>query len=161
MKSTAWFRATAGLFGFFALSHTLGFLKPPAAASPAAPVYASMQAVSFPAMGFTRSYLDFYRGFGLSVSVEFVILALLAWQLASLAERHPREATPLASTLLVGALGTTIVSFVYFFAAPMAVSAVTLGCVLTAVRLLALEARDHRVRAGSDGFSAGSRYAAT
>lgn len=105
MKSSTWFRGVAILFAGFALTHTVGFLKPPAAGSPGAPVFQAMQRVHFPAMGFMRSYLDFYRGFGLSVTVEFLVLGLLAWQIASLTARHPREAMPFALALLAGTVG--------------------------------------------------------
>jgi hypothetical protein len=146
MKASTWFRVVSGLFAFFALSHTLGFLKPPAGGSPAAPVYDAMQRVHFPAMGFMRSYLDFYRGFGLSVSLEFIVLAALAWQVASLTMRHPREAMPLAVTLVVGCVGTAVISMAYFFAAPMVVSMMTVCAVLAGCVRLAQDARQQPLR---------------
>jgi hypothetical protein len=146
MKASVWFRGVSGLFAFFALSHTIGFLKPPAGASPAAPVYDAMLRVHFPAMGFMRSYLDFYRGFGLSVSLEFIVMAMLAWQVASLTVRHPREAMPLAATLVVGSVGTAVISVAYFFAAPIVVSMVTVCVVLAGCTRLVLEARQPPLR---------------
>jgi hypothetical protein len=139
VKSSAWFRGTAALFAFFALSHTIGFLQPPAPGSPTVPVYSAMQQVHAPIMGFTRSYLDFYRGFGLSVTVEFVVLSLIAWQLASLNVDQTRAVRPLAVTLVIGSVGTAVVSFVYFFAAPMVVSALTLACAIAGYATMARE----------------------
>jgi len=146
MKTATWFRTLAGAFAFFTIGHTLGFLKPPAAGSPAAPVYDAMRHIAFPAMGVMRTYLDFYRGFGLLVSVAFVVLALLAWQVASLSRDHPREAMPFALTLFVGCAGTAILSFVYFFAAPMATSVVVMACALGAWGSLARDARRAAIR---------------
>jgi hypothetical protein len=145
VKSSIWFRATAALFVFFALSHTIGFLQPPVPDSPTAPVYSAMRQVHAPIMGFMRSYLDFYRGFGLSVTVEFLVLGLIAWQLASLSVRQPRAALPLAVTLLIGSIGTVVVSFVYFFAAPMVVSAITLACAVGGWASVARESRQAAV----------------
>jgi hypothetical protein len=146
MKSSTWFRALAGVFTFFAVGHTLGFLKPPADGSPAAPVYAAMQNVRFPMMGFSRTYLDFYRGFGLSVTIEFVVLALLAWQLASISAERPRDALRLSIALLVGCAGTALVSFAYFFTAPMVTSLAAVACALVACAQLAREARAMTLR---------------
>jgi hypothetical protein len=146
MKTSTWFRALAGIFGLFTVGHTLGFLKPPAPESPAAPVYDAMQRVHFPAMGFTRSYLDFYRGFGISVSLEFIVLAVLAWQVASLSIERPREARPFALTLCLGCFGTAAVSFAYFFAAPRVMSLLAAACSAIAWSRLARDARRQTFR---------------
>lgn len=146
MKTANWFRTLAGLFVFFTIGHTAGFLEPPAAGSPGVPVYAAMRDVQFPAMGFVRTYLDFYRGFGLLVSVEFVTLALLAWQVASLSVERPRDALPFAMTLVVGCVGTAVLSFVYFFAAPMVISLVVIACAVVGVAKLARDARQTSLR---------------
>jgi len=141
MKAWIWFRALAGVLLFFTLGHTIGVLKPPAAGSPAAGVLATMWRVQFPANGFVRSYGEFYRGFALFVSVHFAILAVIALQVADLSRRQPAQAVPMAVTLLAGCVAAAVLSGVYFFMAPIAMSIIAVGC--SSVALLALT-RDAR-----------------
>jgi hypothetical protein len=83
-----WFRITAVLMLLFAIGHTLGFLafRPSAAGGQA--VWASMNDVHFKEGRAIFTYGDFYRGFGLSLSVFQLFFAWLAWTLASMARRQ-------------------------------------------------------------------------
>lgn len=133
-RARAWLRATAVVLGLFALGHTLGTVAPRVTrgASEAA-VFAAMQGFRFPVMGFTRSYWDFYRGFAITISVLQVVLAVVAWQTATLAGRDPRAAMPLAGTVVAACLGLTIVSGAFFFGAPIAMAAAASGCAMVAL----------------------------
>ena len=72
MKPSILYRIASVLLVLFALGHTLGFrqLQPEWNADS---VVASMRAVHFEAQGFNRTYWDFYSGFGLFVSVFFIV----------------------------------------------------------------------------------------
>ena len=143
MKAWIWLRGLAGILVFFTVGHTLGVMKPPTG-GPQAAVFDAMTRVHFPVMGFNRSYGDFYRGFGLFVSVEFVLLAVIALQVGAVGRRDPRQALPLAWTLEAGCVATAVLSWLYFFAAPIVMSIVAVVC--STVALVAL-ARDARVQA--------------
>jgi hypothetical protein len=137
MKPWIWLRALAGVLVFFTIGHTMGLLKPPASGTPAAAVLATMGSVHFPVMGFERSYAEFYRGFGLFVSLEFALLAVLAYQVSGLCRRHPRQAMPMAITLQAACIATAILSWLFFFAAPIVMSVVALVCSTLALVALA------------------------
>jgi len=137
MKAWIWLRALAGVLVFFTVAHTVGVLKPPAAGTPAAAVLATMGSVHFPIMGFQRSYGEFYRGFGLFVSLEFAILAALAYQVSGLSRRHPRQALPMAITLQAACIASAILSWMFFFAAPIVTSLVAVACSTVALVTLA------------------------
>jgi hypothetical protein len=134
-------RALAGLLAFFAIGHTVGVLKPPAGGSPTAAVYDTMRSVRFPGMGFERSYGEFYRGFGLFVSMEFAILAMIANQLSAVSRRDPRQALSMAITLEAGCVASAVLSRLFFFDAPIAVSVVAVVCSTVAIVSQARDAR--------------------
>jgi hypothetical protein len=49
----------------------------------------AMKALQFDAMGSLRTYWDFYLGFGLFLTLNLLLLAVLLWQLASLVKTEP------------------------------------------------------------------------
>ncbi len=128
MKSWIWFRALAVVLAFFTLGHTLGTRGAITAKPEEAAVIASMQQYRVPVMGFLRSYWEFYRGFSVTISVLLAALMVIAWQLGTLSRRNPREALPFAITILIACIANALVSFSYFFTAPMATSVVAVLC---------------------------------
>ena len=141
MKSWIWFRALAVVLAFFTLGHTLGTRKAITTAPEEAAVIASMQQYRVPVMGFLRSYWDFYRGFSVTISVLLAALMVFAWQLGTLSRRNPREALPFAVTILIACVANAIVSFSYFFTAPMATSVVAVLCAAVGTVLVRREMR--------------------
>ncbi len=80
---------------------------------------AVMKANEFAVMGVMRSYWDFYMGFGLVVSVFLTVEGVVFWQLGSLARTDALRLRPVLATFLVGYLCVAVVSYRYFFAAPV------------------------------------------
>ena len=140
MKPAIWFRVLAFVLGFFTLGHTVGTRHSITSAPQEAAVLAAMQGFRVPVMGFERTYWEFYRGFSVSISVLLATLMVIAWQLAGLSRRDPRGALPLAVTVLVACFAQLVVSFAYFFTAPIIMSALALICAGIGTALLAREA---------------------
>jgi peptidoglycan/LPS O-acetylase OafA/YrhL len=112
-----------------------------------------MQSFHFQIMGATRSHWDFYRGYELSITVVFGIIAVLIWQLATLSKAHPRQARPLIVTMLVAEILLDVVSWGYFFAGPGTMSILIAACLLVA--LLGLGRSDQPALATSRAAKAG------
>ena len=76
MRTTMWLRISSVIALLFAAGHTLGGLKhwSPMGENP---VLKAMRETRFETMGVSRSYLDFYMGFGYSLSVLELMLAVL------------------------------------------------------------------------------------
>ncbi|HEY3133191.1 MAG TPA: hypothetical protein VGJ47_01050, partial [Gemmatimonadaceae bacterium] len=127
--------------GIFTLGHTVGTRHAVTKAPGEAAVITSMQQYQVPVMGFLRTYWDFYRGFSISISVLFAALMVIAWQLGTLSRRNPREAFPLAVTILIACIANAFVSFAYFFTAPMVMSTATVICAAMGVALIRKELR--------------------
>jgi D-alanyl-lipoteichoic acid acyltransferase DltB (MBOAT superfamily) len=140
VKSWIWFRALAAVLALFTIGHTIGTLHSITGTPEEAEVIARMQQYHVPVMGFLRSYWEFYRGFSITISVLLATLMVLAWQLGTLSRRNPRDAVPLATTLLLACLANAVVSFSYFFSAPMAMSAIAVICAALGLVLTRREA---------------------
>ena len=134
MKPFIWLRSLAVVLVLFAVGHTLGTASPQPKRGPIeAAVFDSMKRFQFPIMGFERSHWDFYRGFAVTITILLVALALLAWQTASVSREHPRQARPLALTLLLTCVGLTVGSWSFFFAAPIVMSCMAVAIAAVAV----------------------------
>jgi hypothetical protein len=86
-------------------------------------------------MGFLRTYWEFYRGFSITITVLLAALALFAWQIGTLSRRNPREAVPLATTMVIACVANGIVAFMYFFTAPMVISTLAVICAAVGLAL--------------------------
>jgi hypothetical protein len=88
-------------------------------------------------MGFSRTYWDFYVGFGLFVSVFLLLAVVLAWQLGGL---PPESLALMRGTTWAFALcfaAITVLSWKYFFIIPIVFSIVTTLCLTAAAWLAA------------------------
>ena len=137
MKPWIWFRGIGGHLRRCSRSATPWDVCQRITRGPTeADVVNTMQSFRFPIMGFTRSYWDFYRGFSIMISLDLAILMILAWQVATISRRSPREAVPLAVTLVIACVANAIVAWQYFFTGPIVMSLVATACAVVALGLL-------------------------
>src|SRR5437660_356941 len=118
MKSPLIYRAASILIGLFAAAHTVGFRQ----SNPKWGVdglLASMKSIHFETQGFHRSYWDFFSGFGFFVSIFLVLAALLAWQFGGLSRVELRAWLLMQWALPLCFIGVTVLSWRYFFMAPL------------------------------------------
>jgi hypothetical protein len=123
MTASRWLKVAAVIMALFAAGHTMGGSS---AWSPVGetPVLEQMRTFHFDAMGTSRSYFEFYLGFGYVISVLQFAQAVLLWQLAGLARTDARRVRPLIGTFLVAAIASTIVTWRYIFLIPVIFSVV-------------------------------------
>lgn len=134
MKPWIWLRVAAFLQVFFAFGHTAGGIPSKAIRGPQEQaIFDAMRAFRFDVMGSTRSHWDFYQGFGLIISVNLAILAVLMWQLGSLSRTDPEGARPLVITLLLSEILIAVLSWRYFFLGPEVTSVLVSLCLGAAV----------------------------
>jgi len=128
MKATVLYKISSVVLILFAAGHTFGFLqfKPPSPEGLA--VYEAMNTVHFEVGGSKFSYGNFYRGFGLSITVFMLFEAFLAWRLGLLAGSNPGATAVLGWALFAVQVVSVILSWIYFSAVPAAFSlAVAVG----------------------------------
>lgn len=91
-----------------------------------------MRSTHFEILGFSRTYWHFYVGFGLFVSVFLLLAAILAWQLGGLPAQSLRLLRVTAWALALCFAATTVLSWMYFFAIPIAFSTAITVCLIAA-----------------------------
>jgi hypothetical protein len=97
----------------------------------------TMRSVHFPVQGFTRTYFDFYMGFGLIISVYLLAQTVLLWQLASWIKLDLVRVRSFASVLLFVAVASAMLDWFFFFAAPLLMTigiAASIGIALVQTR---------------------------
>ncbi len=125
MRTTSLLRVASILSLLIAVGHSLGGLRKwsPMGANE---VLNAMGSVRFQAMGVSRSYLDFYMGFGWSLSVAMLMQAVLLWQVASLARSNGPQLRPMIMVFTLTALATALISWRLILPLPAVLSALLL-----------------------------------
>jgi hypothetical protein len=134
MKASMFYRIAAVVLLLFDAGHTSGY---PWSDAKWEVDLSVMRSTHFYIMGFSRTYWDFYVGFGLFISMFLLLAVVLAWQLGSL---PPESLALLRSTRWVFALCfavITVLSWKYFFIIPIVCSIVTTVCLIAAAWLSA------------------------
>jgi hypothetical protein len=134
VKARILYRTSSVLLLLFAVAHTLGFRE----TDPRWGIdslIGSMQSTRFDAQGFSRTYWDFFVGFGLFVSVFLIFAGALAWQLGGLAPEILARMRGPAWALAISFAAVTILTWKYFFIAPIAF-AIVITVLLTAAAWL-------------------------
>ncbi|MEA2164869.1 MAG: hypothetical protein QOK37_2996 [Thermoanaerobaculia bacterium] len=133
MKTTLLLRIAAVLAVLFALGHTMGGPWTPTEERSAASVVDAMKSVRFDVAGSSRSYWDFYYGFGVSISVYLFAQAILLWLLATLAKTQAAAARPFVVVLLASYAANVFVTWRYFFVVPLVLSIAIVICLTLAL----------------------------
>lgn len=92
----------------------------------------AIQSSHFKVLGFTRTYWNFYVGFGLIISIFMLLAAILAWQLSNLPAETLRLMRSSAWALPVCFAALTVLNWMYFFTIPIVFSGVITVCLVVA-----------------------------
>jgi hypothetical protein len=96
-----------------------------------------MRSIHFDIMGTSRTYWDFFVGFGLFFTIFLVFTAVLAWQLGGLSRETLATMRGTVWALVICFAAVTIVAFRYAFVVPIIFSSLILLCLTTAAWLSA------------------------
>ena len=136
MNAPLFYRIAAVPLLLFAVGHTLGFRQ----SDPKWGVdtlTGSMRSIHFDTQGFSRTYWDFFVGFGLFVTIFLLFAAVLAWQLGGLPAATLARMRGIAWALALCFAAVTVLSWRYFFTVPLVFSIVITACLTTAAWLSA------------------------
>lgn len=131
MKAPLLYRIASVLLLLFAAGHTIGFRRIDPRWGVDAPIEA-LKAMRFDVQGFSRTYWEFYTGFGLFVTVLLLFMAALAWQLGGLSRELLAAIPGITWGLVVCFAAVTFLSWQYFFIIPVVFSGLTTLCLLAA-----------------------------
>ena len=134
MKPSIFYRIAAVLLLLFDAGHTSGF---PWSDPQWGVDISSMRSTHFYIMGFSRTYWDFYVGFGLFVSAFLLLAVVLAWQLGGLPPESLGFMRGTAWTFALCFAAITVVSWKYLFVIPVVFSIMITLCLTAAAWLSA------------------------
>ena len=125
MTTAVLLRISAVISLLFTIGHSLGGTK---RWSPMGEndVLKAMETVRFDTMGVNRSYLDFFLGFGWSLSVAMLLQSVLLWQLASLARSDAAQVRPMIAAFALATLAGGVIAWIFIFPVPALFSAALL-----------------------------------
>lgn len=132
MKASLLLRVAAVITFLYFAGHTAGIPWTPAVGPDAMPVLEAMKSHTFDVDGFTRTYWDFYFGFGVIISVYVLALAVVLWQLGSLAQTDAVRVRPIIASIFVAFVVNAVVAWKYFFAIPVVVTVAISVCLALA-----------------------------
>lgn len=115
MKATIWLRIASVLTFVHSVLHTAGGVFGKTPPGPASVAVAAMQANQFVFMGATRTFWEFQRGLGLSVTIFLTMEAVVFWLLGGLAKSDAIRLRPLLAVFTLGYVAFAFDSLVYFF----------------------------------------------
>jgi len=128
MTATLLYRIAAVVFILFAVGHTVGFLRFRPTNADAIAVLDGMNNVRMAVGSATRTYNDFYRGFGLFCTAYLLFAAYVAWYLGGLAKSAPQAIGMLGWVFFGLQLCGVALSWIYFLPPPVVLSAVAAIC---------------------------------
>jgi len=133
MTTSFWLRSASILTLLLALGHATGYPWTPDQGAESRAVVSRMQSVHFEVIGVQRSYWDFYVGFGHTITVWLLLLAILFWLLPA-AVTDPRRARTVLGVILAAFVALVALDWVYFFAAPLVLAVAIALCLALALR---------------------------
>ena len=127
MTATLMLRLASVLSMLFAAGHTLGGRRSWSPIGESEGLTA-MRTFRFETMGVSRTYLDFYLGFGYTLSVFLVMQAILLWQVGTLAKTDRLQARPLIVTFLLASIASGVLTWEFIFPVPVYFGATVTAC---------------------------------
>jgi hypothetical protein len=123
MRASVFLRIASIITFLYTAGHTSGYPWTPTAGERETAIVQSMKSYQFDVVGSSRSFWDFYIGFGLVVSGFMLSIAVAMWQTGSLAKRGVSGLRPIILTFFIAFVVNTILDIRYFFVIPIIMAA--------------------------------------
>jgi hypothetical protein len=136
VRPAIFYRIASVLLLLFAALHTFGFRQTDPQWGVGS-LISLMRSIHFDIMGTSRTYWDFFVGFGLFFTIFLVFTAVLVWQLGGLSRQSLAIMRGTAWALVICFAAVTILAFRYTFVVPIVLSILILVCLTAAAWLSA------------------------
>jgi len=130
MNTTRLLRISSVISFLFTAGHMLGGRQEWSPVGENA-VFTAMRTVRFDVMGASRSYYDFYMGFGHTSTIAMLLQSVLLWQLASVA-RTGVSVRPMILAFVLASAASTFVAWRFIFPIPAVFSLVLTASLVAA-----------------------------
>ena len=128
MKTSTLLRIASVITFLYFAGHTAGMPWTPGEGLAELAVIEAMKANRFAAMGSSRTYWDFYFGFGVIISVMQLVQAVGLWQLGALAKTDAARLRPIIATFFAAFVANAVLGWMYFFILPVIMATVIAVC---------------------------------
>jgi hypothetical protein len=125
-------RIAAILSFLFFLGHSAGAPWTPSPAGQSETLVGLMRSFHFDVFGSSRTYWDFYLGFGLQLSVFQLLESVLLWLLAGVAADSPERARPFVLAFFFASVFQLGLVVRFFFLPPIVLSVALTLCLALA-----------------------------
>jgi hypothetical protein len=116
MKPKILLRFASLMMCLHAVGHTIGALTWKKGPDPVIQqVVNDMISHKFIFMGALRSIGDFYEGYGMTMIIVLLLMAVLLWQLSSISIKYPLPSARLLIPISLSLLAIALMEFIYFF----------------------------------------------
>ena len=132
MRTQSLLRIASIIALLFGIGHTIGYPWVGDVSTQQLDQISAVKSVKAVTQGFLRSYWDFHIGFGITISLLFLVQAIIFWQLGSFGKSEPKTVRFVAAVFGVFYIACTVVNFMFFFWAPIICSAILSVCLMTA-----------------------------
>ena len=124
MKTSTALRIAAVVTFVFFAGHTSGYPWTPDAGPTELTVIDAMKGHSFDVVGSSRTYWDFYVGFGLAIGLFQLMQAVILWQLAGIARTNAAVVRPIVTVFFIAYIINAIIALKFLFVIPLVTSLV-------------------------------------
>ena len=132
MKASIFLRIASVITLLYFAGHTSGAPWTPDDGSGSLAVIEAMKGHSFDVMGSARTYWDFYFGFGLIGSLFPLLVAVVLWQLSSMAKTDALRVRPIIASIFFAFIVNMVLAWKYFFIIPLVMSVAISVCLVLA-----------------------------
>jgi hypothetical protein len=109
----------------------------------------AMKADRFDVAGSTRTYWDFYFGFGLAISGYLALQATVLWQIAPLVKNAALPIRPIVAAFFMAFVANAVVVSMYFFLIPLVFAIAIVLCLALAFGAVCWRNRGRKQRVGT------------
>lgn len=135
MKAWIFIRIASVIALIYCAGHTAGAPWTPETGPDATALIGAMKGHVFEVQGARVSYWGFYFGFGVLISVFLLLLAVLLWQVGSMARQGTAPIRPAIASILAAYGVNAVIAWKYFFIGPVAFAAAIVVCLAIALAL--------------------------
>lgn len=132
MKTSTFLRIASVITFLYFAGHTAGMPWTPGEGPAEMAVIEAMKSNRFDTLGFSRTYWEFYFGFGVIISVLQLVQAVVLWQLGSLAKTDATRLRPIIASFFTAFIFNAILGWMYFFVVPVVMAVVIAICLALA-----------------------------
>ena len=132
MTRKTWIRAASAVTLLYAIGHSAGYPWTPVVGPREAAVIQGMKSLTVKVGGASRSYWDFYEGFGIALGALLLFQAIVLWQLAAVAGSEWGRVRAILLSFGAAFVVNAVIVAKYFFALPLILALSIVACLAAA-----------------------------